>query len=550
MILVIDNFDSFTYNLVQLFGDMGHEVKVFRNNAITTKEAEELHPEYLVISPGPCTPEKAGVSVEMIRFFAGKIPILGVCLGHQAIGDAFGAKIVHASVLMHGKLSEIQHDGKTIYSELPPAFLATRYHSLAVDPKSLPDCFEVSARSKDGEIMGLRHKNYEVEGVQFHPESVATEVGRKIVENFLAGTKEGSTLDLRQILSKVTASEDLSSDEMTAAMNIIMEGRATQAQIGSFITALKMKGETIDEISAAAAVMREKAQRVSVPRDVTVVDTCGTGGDGAHTFNISTLSALIAAGAGVIVAKHGNRAVSSQCGSADVLKELGVNIDIDAAGISACLEQAGIGFLFAPTLHSAMKHVIGPRREIGVRTVFNILGPLANPAFADAQVLGVYDKDLIPVMAKVLKNLKCRRALVIHGSDGLDEITLTGKSYATELKDGSLIDTVIDPESFGFRYCRPDQIKGGTAAENAKIAMDILSGKENGPRRDIALLNAGGAIYVSGKTDSMAAEDTATAKDMALAKGLASAIDLARESIDSKAALEKLEKLTAVSNGA
>ena len=538
MILVIDNFDSFTFNLVQLFGDMGHEVKVFRNNAITTKEAGELHPDYLVISPGPRTPKEAGVSVEMVRHFAGKIPILGVCLGHQAIGAAFGAKIVHASQLMHGKLSEIQHDGKTIYSDLPPAFLATRYHSLAVDPKNLPDCFEVSARTKDGEIMGLRHKSFEVEGVQFHPESVATEVGRKIVENFLSRTKQGTALDLRQVLSKVTAAEDLSSDEMTAAMNIIMEGRATQAQIGAFITALKMKGETIDEISAAAAVMREKAQRVSVPRDVTVVDTCGTGGDGAHTFNISTLAALIAAGAGVIVAKHGNRSVSSQCGSADVLKELGVNIEIDAARMSRCLEQAGIGFLFAPTLHSAMKHVIGARREIGVRTIFNILGPLANPAFADAQVLGVYDKDLIPVMAKVLKNLKCRRALVIHGSDGLDEITLTGKSYATELKEGSLIDTVIDPESFGFRYCRADQIKGGTPQENAKIAMDILSGKENGPKRDIALLNAGAAIYVSGKTGGMA-----LAEDMALA------IDLARESLDSKAALKKLEKLRTVSNG-
>jgi anthranilate phosphoribosyltransferase len=221
-----------------------------------------------------------------------------------------------------------------------------------------------------------------------------------------------------------------------------------------------------------------------------------------------------------------------------VLKELGVNIEIDAAGMSSCLEQVGIGFLFAPTLHSAMKHVIGPRREIGVRTVFNILGPLANPAFADAQVLGVYDKDLIPVMAKVLNNLKCRRALVVHGSDGLDELTLTGKSYATELKEGSLIETIIDPESFGFSYCRPDQLKGGSAAENAKIAIDILSGKENGPRRDIALLNAGAAIYVSGKTG-----------DMALAKDMALAIDLARESIDSKAALEKLEKLRRVSNG-
>jgi anthranilate synthase/phosphoribosyltransferase len=532
MILVIDNFDSFTYNLVQIIGDLGHEVKVFRNNAITVEKAEAMHPDYLVISPGPCTPKEAGVSVEMVRRFAGKIPILGVCLGHQAIGAAFGARIVRASSLMHGKLSEIRHDGKTIYSDLPPVFLATRYHSLAVDTTDLPGCLQVSAQAKDGEIMGLRHRRFEVEGVQFHPESVATQVGRKIIENFLARTKESTTLDMRQVLSRVSSGENLTTEEMTSAMRIIMEGRATQAQIGSFITALKMKGETIVEISAAAAVMREKAQRVSVPRDVTVVDTCGTGGDGAQTFNISTLSALTAAGAGVTVAKHGNRCVSSQCGSADVLKELGVNIEIDASKMSTCLEKAGIGFLFAPTLHSAMRHVIGPRREIGVRTNFNILGPLANPAFADAQVLGVYDKELIAVMAEVLKNLGCRRALVVHGSDGLDEITLTGKSYATELNEGTLSDTIIDPESFGFRYCRADQIKGGTVQENAKIAMDILSGKERGPRRDIVLINAGAAIYVSGKTDTMS-----------------SAIEMARESIDSKTALAKLDLLRKVSSG-
>jgi anthranilate phosphoribosyltransferase len=261
------------------------------------------------------------------------------------------------------------------------------------------------------------------------------------------------------------------------------------------------------------------------------VDTCGTGGDGAHTFNISTLSALIAAGAGVTVAKHGNRSVSSQCGSADVLRELGININIDAEDMSRCLQKVGIGFLFAPKLHSAMKHVIGPRREIGARTVFNILGPLANPAFADAQVLGVYDKSLLNVMAEVLRDLGCRRALVVHGSDGLDEITLTGKTYVTDLRDDEITETVIDPESYGFQYCQQKDLKGGTPEDNARITIDILKGQLEGPKTDVALLNAGAAILVSGKAEKME-----------------EAIELARRSINSGAAYDKLDKLREVSN--
>jgi anthranilate synthase/phosphoribosyltransferase len=531
MILMIDNFDSFTFNLVQLFGQLGQEIRVFRNNAITLEEAESLGPDYLVISPGPCTPDKAGVSVAMIRHFAGKVPILGVCLGHQSIGVAFGGKIVQASRIMHGKLSEITHDGKTLFSNLPPTFKATRYHSLAIDAKSLPEAFEVSASTTEGEIMAIRHKEMDIEGLQFHPESIATDMGKKIIENFLSRIKGTSTINIREVIGKVMAATDLSADEMTTVMGSIMEGEATAAQIGSFITALRVKGETPTEIAAAAAVMRQKAVRVHTPPDRMVVDTCGTGGDGAHTFNISTLSALIAAGAGVTVAKHGNRSVSSQCGSADVLRELGVNIDIDAEGMSECLQKVGIGFLFAPKLHSAMRHVIGPRREIGARTVFNILGPLANPAFADAQVLGVYDKTLLPVMARVLNELGCRRALVVHGSDGLDEITLTGKTFVTELKEGEITESVIDPQDYGFSYCRAEDLRGGTPEENARITTDILKGRLEGPKTDVALLNAGAAILVSGLVEKMD-----------------EAIELARRAITSKAALDKLEKLKEVSN--
>lgn len=522
MILMIDNFDSFTYNLVQLLGELGQRVEVRRNDALTVTEAEALQPDYLVVSPGPGRPEQAGESIAMIRHFAGRIPVLGVCLGHQAIAVAFGGRVVKAQKLMHGKNSSILHDSRMIFSGIPPAFSATRYHSLAVEDRNLPDCLEVSARTAEGEIMALRHKEYALEGVQFHPESVATEYGRRILENFLERTPSGFVVDIKQVIEKLVSRQDLSAHEMTEVMRRVMEGDTTPAQIGAFLTALRSKGETAEEISAAALVLREKATRVPVPAGISLVDTCGTGGDKAHTFNISTVAALVAAGAGVVIAKHGNRAVSSKCGSADLLGELGVNIDIESEKMGACVKAVGIGFLFAPLLHKAMKHVVTPRREIGIRTLFNILGPLANPAGAQAQLLGVFDRKLIPTIARVLRSMGLDRALVVHGADGLDEITLTGITYAAELKNGRISETQIDPRQLGFSTCSPEDLIGGSAEENARIALSILSGKERGPRRDIVVLNAGAAIYLGGQAPTIAAgiakAGAALASGAALAK--------------------------------
>jgi anthranilate synthase/phosphoribosyltransferase len=506
-------------------------VRVFRNDALTPDEAERLAPDYLVVSPGPGTPQEAGISVEMIRHFAGKIPVLGVCLGHQAVGVAFGARVVQAGRLMHGKPSDILHDSRTLFSSLPPVFPAVRYHSLIIEPGTLPDALEVSAWTAEGEIMAVRHRQHEVEGVQFHPESVATAVGRRIIQNFLERVREGPAIDMKQAIARLVKGENLNSGEMTTIMRILMDGEATTAQTGAFLTAMSIKGETVEEISAATEVMRDKATHVPIPPGFEVVDTCGTGGDGAHTFNISTAAALIASGAGVPIAKHGNRSVSSRCGSADVLRELGVNTGIDAGKMARCVNQAGIGFLFAPTLHSAMRHVIGPRREIGIRSIFNILGPLSNPAFAKAQLLGVFDRKLVPIMAGALKNVGVERALVVHGSDGLDEITLTGSTYVTELKDGELSDWILDPTELGLNLCRLEDLSGGTAEENARILLDILEGKETGPRCDVALLNASAVIYVGGA-----------------AQTLAQSLQMARDSLGSGKALIKLEALRKLSN--
>lgn len=315
---------------------------------------------------------------------------------------------------------------------------------------------------------------------------------------------------------------------MISAMNEIMEGEASNAQIGAFITALRMKGETIEELAGAAKVMRAKAAKIKV--DGTIVDTCGTGGDGTNTFNISTACAFVAAGGGLRVAKHGNRSVSSQCGSADVLHALGVRIDCAPEQVKECIRKIGIGFLYAPIFHSAMKYAAPPRREIGIRTIFNLLGPLSNPAAANVQLLGVYDAALTLVMAEVLKKLGVGAALVVHGEGGFDEITITGSTRVSELKQGKIITYEICPEDFGLKRGILEDIIGGDANQNAKIIQSVLSG-EKGPKRDILLLNAG-ALF-------MAAE---------AAKDFKEGIALAERSIDSGAATEKLKQLIEVTN--
>ena len=337
-------------------------------------------------------------------------------------------------------------------------------------------------------------------------------------------------MNLQEAIAKAIDGDDLRRDEMADAMNQIMSGEATDAQIGAFLIALRMKGESVDEIAGAAAVMREKATPIATKHDA-IVDTCGTGGDHSGTFNISTTAALIAAGAGLCVAKHGNRAATSQCGSADVLMALGVDIEASPETVSRCLDEVGIGFLFAPALHEAMKYAIGPRREIGVRTLFNALGPLTNPAGAKRQVIGVYSAALTETLASVLASLGAERAYVVHGSDGLDEMTLTGPTKVSELKDGIVSTYHISPGDFGLGEARADALKGGDADTNAAITLSVLKGAE-GPARDIALLNAAAAIVAGDK-----------------ASDLREGIQVAAEAIDSGRAMAKLEALIVASNG-
>ena len=334
---------------------------------------------------------------------------------------------------------------------------------------------------------------------------------------------------IQQAIGKLVQNQHLSAEEAERVMDQIMTGEATPAQIGGYLVALRMAGETPEEIAGSVRSMRAKATRVPT-RHPLVVDTCGTGGDGARTFNISTTAAFAVAGAGLPVAKHGNRSVSSQCGSADVLKALGGNIEAPPERVGKCLDEAGFGFLFAPALHGAMRHAIGPRRELAMRSIFNIMGPLTNPAGAQCQIVGVYAAALTELVAEVLGKLGARRALAVHGHDGMDEMTLTGPTRVSEWDGRTVRSYDVRPEDAGLKSAPAKELAGGDPAANAEITRKVLAG-EKGPRRDVVLLNAAAALLAGSK-----------------AGDLKEGVELAARSLDSGAARRVLDKLVEFSN--
>lgn len=330
---------------------------------------------------------------------------------------------------------------------------------------------------------------------------------------------------MREFIQKLVEGRDLSQEESEKAMETIMSGKATDAQIGSFLTALRMKGETPVEIAEFARVMRKFSRKIKPKVDRTLVDVCGTGGDKIKTFNISTTTMFIVSAAGIPIAKHGNRAITSNCGSADVLEELGINLNLEFERIEDGIQRVGIGFMFAPLHHSAMKYVMPTRRELGVRTVFNILGPLTNPANADAQLMGVFDPNLTEKLAEVFRLLGLKSAMVAYGEPGLDEISTLGKTKISELREGKIKTYFVKPEDFGLERVKPEDLTGGSARENAKILRDILSGRETGAKRDITLLNSAAGIVVGGT-----------------ANNLKEGFEIANDVLDSGKAYKKLEE--------
>lgn len=535
MILIIDNYDSFTYNLYQAFGRLDEEIKVVRNDAITIAQIRELSPELLVISPGPGYPKSAGISLDAIRTFAGIIPIFGVCLGHQAIVEAFGGRIVRAGQLMHGKAGKITlRRDCPLFEGLPEEIYAARYHSLIAQEVGLPDCLTITARDETGQIMGVQHKQFPVFGVQFHPESVLSPDGPQMLQNLLDYLnrlrRNSPKTALKSYLAQVVEGKDLSRQQAEEVMNLLMSGQAEESQIGSLLTALRMKGETIEEITGLASGMRKKALAVRGSTDA--IDIVGTGGDLSNSFNISTTSAFVVAGAGGRVAKHGNRSVSSRSGAADVLEALGVKIGLTPDQARECLEKTGVSFLFAQSFHRSMRFVGPTRKQIGIRTVFNILGPLTNPASTDYIVLGVYAPELVEPIARVMSNLGVRRALVVYGKDRLDEISICDETLVCQVEGKQVSQPFsIAPEEYGLTRGRKEEILGGTARENAAITRSILNGTDRSGRRDIVLFNAGAALYTIG-----------------LAPTIREGVVMAAHSIDSGAALAKLEALKQTTN--
>ncbi len=541
MILLIDNYDSFTYNLYQYIGELYPDIQVVRNDEITIAEIEALHPQALILSPGPGYPKDAGITLDAIRHFSGKLPILGVCLGHQSICEAYGGTIVRATVLMHGKSSRITLDETCpLFAGLGKSVECGRYHSLIAQESDFPKELKITARDEDGQIMALCHESYPTYGVQFHPESLLTQDGKRMLANFLnlidgvtvpvpAVQTEQPKVALKPFIAKVAEGENLSLAEAEEAVDIIMSGNATNIQTAGLLTALRMKGETIDEITGFAKGMRAKAKQITGCENS--VEIVGTGGDLASSFNISSTSSFVISAAGMPVAKHGNRSVSSKSGAADVLESLGVKIQTTPEQAKASIQEIGISFLFAQSYHGAMKFVAPARKELGIRTIFNILGPLTNPASTKYILLGVYEKALLPVMAQVLMGLGIERAMIVYGNDKLDEISISDATSVAEVKDGKVTEYEIKPEDFGLPRGKKEEIVGGNAKENAAITRGILDGSIRGAKRNIVLLNAGSALYVSGKAAS-----------------IADGIKLAEEQLDNGKALAKLEELIAFTN--
>ncbi len=555
MILVVDNYDSFTFNLVQALEAAGADVRVVRNDAIDRAGIEALaadptvHLRGIVVSPGPGDPSSAGVSVDAIRVAADReIPLLGVCLGMQSMAAAYGAAIVRAPTLVHGEASEVTHDGAGLLAGMPPSFTAARYHSLAIDQATLPPELRVTAMSEvDRVVMGIRHVSLPMEGVQFHPESVLTPQGPHLLANFLrqAGEGEAGLLDaatgtfatsgladpghrhggagmsdtVRAALSTVVDGGTLSLDEARGAMGAVMDGEATPAQLAALLVALRMRGETVDELAGFAAAMRDRVLRVEAPDGA--IDVVGTGGDRSGTFNISTTAALVVAASGIPVAKHGNRAITSQAGSADVLQALGVRIDHDPGSAAVALRELGFAFMLAPDFHPAMKHAGPTRRELGIRTSFNLLGPLTNPAAVRRQVVGVGDPAAAAKIAEVARRLGTDRTVVVHGQ-GIDELPLDGSGTVHDVTPDEVVAYRVDPEAVGLTPAPLDALAGGSPPENAAIVEAILGGAA-GPRTDAVLLNAAAGFVAAGH-----AED------------LADGVELARATVASRAPAELL----------
>lgn len=519
--LILDNYDSFTYNLFQCCAELGGNPEVFRNDKISLGKIAKNGYTHIIISPGPGSPENKkdfGICGEVIEKFKGSLPILGVCLGHQGIIGKFGGRVIKAPVPVHGKRSLVRIDtGSLLFKGLPESIDVMRYHSLIGDMNEISNSeLKIIAKTaEDNLIMGISHKKYPLFGVQFHPESVGTKYGEQILENFLA----------------IKPAHDLSLSEAKKTLKNMAAGEISDEKMAEILIGLAQKGECISEIVGMAQGMREMAIKLPLGKEI-LMDTCGTGGSGLKRMNISTASAFVLAACGVKIAKHGNKAASGRCGSFDLLEKLGVNINLNAAQTAGCIKKLGIGFIFAPLFHPAMKRIAPVRKELGIRTIFNLLGPLTNPARPKFHLLGTTSVETAEKMAEAAKRLGYVRALVVVGENGLDDVTLAGKTHIFDLNRGKITKYDFSPEDAGLaREKNFEAISGGGVEQNAETFLLLLQNKGPRPLQNLLALNAGFGLAVRGK-----------------AKNVREGVAMAQKAIESCAAHEKFLAYKKLSN--
>ncbi|QYN44773.1 bifunctional anthranilate synthase glutamate amidotransferase component TrpG/anthranilate phosphoribosyltransferase TrpD [Gilliamella sp. ESL0441] len=488
-ILFIDNVDSFTYNLVDQLRNSKHCVTVYRNTIpadVIIEKLSQMQNPILMLSPGPGTPSEAGCMPELLKRLKGQLPIIGICLGHQAIVESYGGSIVPAGDILHGKASLIEHDEQAMFRGLPNPLPVARYHSLKGE--NIPNTLTINALCNNI-VMAVRNDHDRVYGFQFHPESILTTQGVKLLEQTIewalnppqpkSQSKPEAIIDkqeynIQPIINKLYLGQTLTQDESKILFNLIIQGKIEPTVLATAVISMKVRGERPDEIAGAAQALLENADSFDIP-DYEFTDIVGTGGDGTNSINISTASAFVAAALGYKVAKHGNRGVSSKSGSSDVLSALGIKLNMPAEASRKALDELGVCFLFAQQYHSGFRHAAPVRQQLKTRTIFNVLGPLINPSRPKRILLGVYHPDLIKPIAETLKMLGYTHAYVVHGS-GMDEVAIHGETQVAEVRNGEIRYFTLMPQDFGLKQYTLKDIEGGTPEMNRDMLIAILQG--------------------------------------------------------------------------
>ena len=511
MILLIDNYDSFVFNVAQYLGELtDEEVRTVRNDQLTLAEIRALKPSRIVLSPGPKHPKDSGICLEILKEIT-DIPILGICLGHQAFGLVHGATVKRLEVPLHGKTSvlTVTEPQSVLFKGLPQQFSVMRYHSLYVDKDTLPQELIITALSDDGVIMALQHKTKPIHSIQFHPEAFFTEYGKNILKNFLIGTQAVQSVQnteekakayanevFKTALKKLQENQPLGDSDFKQICEVLHSKQYDIVQLGALLVLISEKSLYPESLTAFVRNILAYSTTFADPRPM--IDLCGTGGDGLKTINISTTVAFIVAALGVKVAKHGNRSVTSQSGSTDVLGELGIAMESNLMKQLDSLEKNGLAFFHAPFFHNLVGEVREVRQRLGIRTVFNVLGPLLHPnTKLKYQLVGLYHEPVMRLYAETLQLLGREHALVVRGNDGLDEISICDETKIVEVKGKQILEYTIAPEMFGFKRAFHTDIQGGTPTENAEILRRTLKGEERGAKADIVILNAMFALYTA-----------------------------------------------------